>query len=389
MKIPKLRFKEFSGEWEEKILEQLCDDFIVPMRDKPKDLTGIIPWCRIEDFKGKYLSTSKSNQGVSKETVEEMNLKIFPIDTLLVSCSANLGKCAIVKKELITNQTFIGLIPNKDTITIEYFYYLMTLQEKKLNLISTGTTISYLSKDEFKNYKVLLSLNLQEQEKIADFLSSVDKKISITEEKLNLFKEYKKGVMQKIFTQKLRFKDSNGNNYPDWEEKRLGDIANFLDEKRKPLKEKDRELKQGVYPYYGSSGIIDYIDSYLFDKELILLSEDGANIVTRNSRICFLAKGKYWVNNHAHVIEGRKEINQIFLCEYLENLDYKKLNTGTAQPKLNQEVCKNILINLPTLEEQEKIGDFLSSIDNKIENLSNKLENLKDFKKGLLQKMFI
>ena len=158
-KVPSLRFKEFSGEWEEKKLEDLCENFIVPMRDKPKDLTGIIPWCRIEDFNGKYLSSSKTNQGVSEEVVKEMNLKIFPIDTLLVSCSANLGKCAIIKKNLITNQTFIGLVPIKNKIHIEYFYYLMLLQERKLNLMSSGTTISYLSKDEFNKTYANLGKN--------------------------------------------------------------------------------------------------------------------------------------------------------------------------------------------------------------------------------------
>ena len=102
--VPEIRFKEFSGEWEEKKLNKVIDNFIVPMRDKPKDLTGNIPWCRIEDFDGMYLSKSKTNQGVTKETIKNMNLKVYPTDTLLVSCSADLGRCAIVKNKLITNK---------------------------------------------------------------------------------------------------------------------------------------------------------------------------------------------------------------------------------------------------------------------------------------------
>lgn len=183
---------------------------------------------------------------------------------------------------------------------------------------------------------------------------------------------------------KLRFKEFT----EDWEEKKLGEISNFLDEKRKPLKDNERSKKRGIYPYYGASGIIDYIDDYIFDKELILLGEDGANILTRNSKLAFLAKGKYWVNNHAHVIEGKKNINQYFLCEYLENLDYRQYNTGTAQPKLNQEICKKILIKIPTLQEQQKIADFLSCVDTKISLTEEKLENLKIYKKGIMQKIF-
>jgi len=122
-----LRFKNDDGadfdDWEEKRLDSFILNFIVPMRDKPKDLNGNIPWCRIEDFEGKYLSGSKSGKGVSFKTIKEMNLKVYPFNTLLVSCSANLGFCSIVKKELITNQTFIGLVPNESIINIEYLYY--------------------------------------------------------------------------------------------------------------------------------------------------------------------------------------------------------------------------------------------------------------------------
>ena len=183
---------------------------------------------------------------------------------------------------------------------------------------------------------------------------------------------------------KLRFKEFSG----EWEEKKLGEISNFLDGKRKPLKDSDRNNRKGIYPYYGASGIIDYIDDYIFDKELILLGEDGANILTRNTRLAFLATGKYWVNNHAHVIEGKKYVNQYFLCEYLEKLDYTQYNTGTAQPKLNQEICKNILVKLPYLKEQEKIGNFLSNIDKKISITEEKLDLFKEYKKGIMQKIF-
>lgn len=140
-------------DWDVITLSKYISDFIVPMRDKPTDLTGPIPWCRIEDFDGKYLTDSKTNQGVSSETIKKMNLKIFPVNTLLVSCSANLGKCAIVKKELITNQTFIGLVPNNN-VDIEYLFYKMSFEEKRLNDMATGTTISYLSREQFENYEI-------------------------------------------------------------------------------------------------------------------------------------------------------------------------------------------------------------------------------------------
>jgi type I restriction enzyme S subunit len=198
-RVPKLRFKEFksNGEWKEKKLYQFIEDFIVPMRDKPKDLTGNIPWCRIEDFDGMYLSKSKTNQGVTKETIKKMNLKIYPKNTLLVSCSADLGRCAIVKNELVTNQTFIGLVSQND-YDVRFLYYLMSNSKNKLNTLSTGTTISYLPRNEFENFEVKIPL-LEEQQKIANTLSSLDNLIEEQSKKIETLKEHKKGLMQKMF----------------------------------------------------------------------------------------------------------------------------------------------------------------------------------------------
>ncbi|MFI3327179.1 MAG: restriction endonuclease subunit S [Clostridia bacterium] len=150
----------------------------------------------------------------------------------------------------------------------------------------------------------------------------------------------------------------------DWEQREVQEIVDFYDEKRKPI-EADVRAK-GEYPYYGASGIIDYVEDYLFDSEMILLSEDGANIIDRNYRVCFLASGKYWVNNHAHVLKAKNQFVNSFVCESLERLSYEQYNTGTAQPKLNQDVCKNIVINVTNETEQTQIGTFFKTLDNLI-----------------------
>lgn len=198
------RIKEFSdGEWKQVSLKEIISDFIVPMRDKPKQLNGPIPWCRIEDFDGKYLNTSKSNQGVTYETVKNMNLKIFPKGTLLVSCSAYLGRCAIVKTELITNQTFIGLVPN-GKICVEFLFYIMCREEKNLNALSSGTTINYLSREQFEDYTIFIPTNVQEQIAIAEILSDIDNEIETLEQKLAKICQVKQGMMQQLLTGKIR-----------------------------------------------------------------------------------------------------------------------------------------------------------------------------------------
>jgi len=142
-----------------------------------------------------------------------------------------------------------------------------------------------------------------------------------------------------------------------------------------PLEEGKRE--KGSFPYYGASGIVDYVAGYLFDEELILLSEDGANITDRNYPVCFLASGKYWVNNHAHVLKAKSGYDNNFICNSMERKDYTNYNTGMAMPKLNQEVCRRIPVACPSFEEQKLIGDYLRSLDNLITLHQRKLNLLK------------
>lgn len=199
----KKRLPGFGGVWDVVQLKRIISEFIVPMRDKPTALTGPIPWCRIEDFDGKYLKKSLSNQGVDLNTVSKMNLKIFPVNTLLVSCSANLGRCAIVKQKLVTNQTFIGLVPS-DRIDVEFLYYKMSREDKNLNNMATGTTISYLSREQFENYEILIPSSKAEQTAISNILSDCDSEIAALEEKRDKYKEIKQGMMQQLLTGKIR-----------------------------------------------------------------------------------------------------------------------------------------------------------------------------------------
>lgn len=183
-------------------------------------------------------------------------------------------------------------------------------------------------------------------------------------------------------------KDSLGEVIPkNWEIKTLNDVCDFLDTQRIPIKDTDRTKMPGIYPYYGASGIIDYVNKYIFDEDLILLAEDGANIINRSTPIAFLVNGKIWVNNHAHVLKARPLIDRYYLCAYLESLKYDKYNTGTAQPKLNRETCEKLPVLIPPLPEQRKIANILSTWDKAIEKQRRLIEKLELRKKGLMQQL--
>ena len=189
---------------------------------------------------------------------------------------------------------------------------------------------------------------------------------------------------KKLNVPNLRFPEFQG----EWEKKRLEECVEFLDGLRKPIKSEDRKSEQGLYPYYGASGIIDYIDGYIFDGEYILLSEDGANIIDRNYRVAFIAKGKIWVNNHAHVLQPYDGFDINFLSETLERLNYAVYNTGTTMPKLNQEVCRNINLKIPTTKEQNKIGNLLSLLNKRIATQNKIIEDLKKLKSAIIEKLY-
>lgn len=171
----------------------------------------------------------------------------------------------------------------------------------------------------------------------------------------------------------------------DWEVVKLEQIVIFLDNLRRPIKSSER--KSGSYPYYGASGVIDYVDSYIFDDELLLLGEDGENILSRNLPLVYYVNEKCWINNHAHVLKCKDIVKPKYLLNKLESLDYTHLNSGTAQPKLNKERCKNIQIPLPPLPEQEAIAKALSDADAWIASLEQLIAKKRLIKQGAMQEL--
>lgn len=168
---------------------------------------------------------------------------------------------------------------------------------------------------------------------------------------------------------------------------KLSDLCEILDAKRKPLSALQRTKKQGIYPYYGAQGIIDHLDDYLLDGEYLLVAEDGANLETRNQPIANIAKGKIWVNNHAHVLGSNGKCPLNLLGFILNNMNISPYVTGCAQPKLNQENLRNIEIELPS--HIDRIASILSSLDCKIE-LNNKINaDLEEMAQAIFKNWFV
>ena len=183
----------------------------------------------------------------------------------------------------------------------------------------------------------------------------------------------------------LRFPEFVGSG--EWDIKNISSIAENLSNKRVPITSNVRE--KGEIPYYGSTGVIDYVKDFIFNENLLLISEDGANLIDRNYPIAYSISGKSWVNNHAHVLKPVNKFTQTLVEKYINSISIVDYITGQAQPKLNKANLNKIPIPLPqSPQEQQKIANCLSSLDQLITAETEKLSTLKDHKKGLLQQLF-
>jgi len=175
-----------------------------------------------------------------------------------------------------------------------------------------------------------------------------------------------------------------------WQTKTLNQITENLDNKRVPITKADRV--NGEYPYYGASGIVDYVAGYIFDCDTLLVSEDGANLLARSTPIAFPASGKYWVNNHAHILKFENMITQRFVEMYLESIPLDRYITGAAQPKLNQMALNSIPIPVAPFFEQQRIvrilGEAFDGITTAKANAEKNLQNARALSESYLQSVF-
>ena len=170
---------------------------------------------------------------------------------------------------------------------------------------------------------------------------------------------------------------------------KLCNCVEILDYKRIPISKKDRQSLKKIYPYYGAQGIIDYVDKYIFDGEYILVAEDGENLKSRNQSIATWAEGKFWVNNHAHILGKKENYNLKYIYYVLSLIDLSGLITGSAQPKLSQDNLSSLELNLPNIDIQNKVAEFLFNIDSKIQNNKKQIETLESLAKSIYDYWFV
>lgn len=400
--VPELRFPEFEDRWKLVHLNDLGDFTSggTPLKTKKSYWDGDIPWLTTGDINGKKIH--KASNYITQEGLENSSAKLVYKESILIAMygqGKTRGMSSILNFEAATNQACAIFQTNND---IKFMHQFLRKDYNKLRSLSNDGSQKNLSLTLLKNHQISVP-KLEEQQKVGDFFSKLDRQIELEEQKLGKLEEQKKGYMQQIFSQQLRFKDENGNDYPEWESEKLEDVANY---------------RRGSFPQpYGNKEWYDDIDGepfvqvYDVDSNMKLNEETkqkisekakpksvkgfkGDIVVTLQGSIGRVAILQYdaYIDRTLLLINSFKcPVNKDYFkyILYLLFLREKERAPGGTIKTITKSVLSNFKIQIPVLEEQEKIGNFFEKIDNSIGKQSDKVELLKDRKRGFLQKMFV
>ena len=370
--VPKLRFRQFKSDWEKLFL---------------KDITKINQGLQIAISERYTEPIEGGNFYITNEFLREGSKKKYFIkdapdsvlcsnDDILMTRTGNTGQVVTGVAGAFHNNFFKIKYSEKCSKWFLFFFLNSHKTQDNILKLAGTSTIPDLNHGDF--YKIGINLpSLPEQQKIASFLSAVDKKIQQLGRKKELLKTYKKGVIQKLFSQEIRFKDENGRDFPEWEKKRIGQllkIGSGRDYKR---------LNPGRIPVYGTGGIMTYVDDSLYDGESVGIGRKGTI-----DKPVFL-RGKFWTVDTLFYTHSFNQVLPNFVYSLFQQINWKKHNEASGVPSLSKNTIEKIKIMVPCIQEQQKIADYLSAIDKKIEAVSQQIEKTQTFKKGLLQQMFV
>ena len=312
----------------------------------------------------------KNDRRINRETFEKINKRtLLDVNDVLISTVGTLGKTAVVKEPInYTFQRSVGILkPNPEKVDSYFLKYLLDTDyyQKILTDASAGAIQKCIFISTLKSLPINLP-NIAIQQRTAKVLLELDRKIALNRQINQNLEALARQLYDYWFVQ-FDFPDANGKPYKSsggkmvynpilkreipegWENIKLAELVRLEDSKRIPLSTYERENRKGIYPYYGATGIMDYIDDYLFDDEIILLAEDGSTSDEHGFPIVQYVWGKVWVNNHAHIIYPQNPNHKIYTYFMLKLIPVKLIETGSIQKKINQDnLLKYNSIKVPT-----------------------------------------
>lgn len=381
--MPELRFPEFKGEWEaQKLGERTVKvgSGVTPKGGATSYVESGIPLLRSQNVRDNELSLADVAY-ISNHVHDNMSgSKVAAGDVLLNITGASIGRSCVVPeivREANVNQ-HVCIIRLRESASPKFLQTLLSsvYGQKWIFQSQAGGGREGLNFENIRSFKVNFP-SLPEQQKIADFLGAVDEKIGLLAKKKALLEDYKKGCMQKLFSRQLRFNDDNGNDFPDWEEKRLGDVLTIGSGRDHQF------LGTGSIPVYGTGGFMRNANDYLYDGESVCIGRKGTIDAP------FLVEGKFWTVDTLFYTHSFVDVLPKFLLAVFQQINWQKHNEASGVPSLSKGTIENLKAHIPQIDEQRKVANFLTAIDTKITLTTQKLDQAKAFKKGLLQQMFV
>lgn len=358
-----------------------------PSTKKPDNYkNGTIAWITPKDlstFSGRYIQSGERN--ITEIGLNSCSTQLLPKNTVLFSSRAPIGYVAIAANDVCTNQGFKSVIPNENTDPI-FLYYLLKYNKDKIESLGSGTTFKEVSGSTMKNIVVSVPKDKKIQERIASVLNSIDNKIEENERINNNLEQQAKVLYKDWFVDFTPF-STNGKLPARWRIGTVGDIIELHDSKRIPLSGAERDKMAKVYPYYGATSLMDYVDNYLFDGIYLLLGEDGTVVDSLGFPILQYVYGQFWVNNHAHIITGKEgfSVEELYLFFSLTNI--KSIVTGAVQQKVSQQNLKKVPAIIPSKEALCDFDEVIQPIFSQIRNLRAENEHLESLRDTLLPKL--
>lgn len=376
--MPELRFPEFEGEWEKKKIGDIAKVIGggTPNTSNEEFWEGDIPWVSSSDINANDIRTINISRYITENALKESATKLVPENSLLIVSRVGVGKLAVSREEICTSQDFSNVILDESQVSSYYLGYNLSSNVKIFDRISQGTSIKGFTNEDLKSIKVKFPI-LQEQTKIADFLSAVDEQISLLTEKQVKLQTYKRGVMQKLFSQELRFKDEHGADYPEWEKKKLGELLTVQSGRDY------KHLKEGDIPVFGSGGLMLFVEDFLYDGKSVCIGRKGTI-----DKPMFV-NGKFWTVDTLFYTNNFEGCIPEYIYQQFLNINWKRYNEAGGVPSLSKKIINNITIDISSISEQTKIANFLTAIDVQLEEVEAQIAQTKVFKQGLLQKMFV
>ena len=365
-KTPAIRFKGFTDTWEQHKLGEVAD--IVgggtPSTSNDDYWDGDIDWYAPAEI-ADQIYVASSERKITQQGYDNSSAKMLPVGTVLFTSRAGIGKTAILRKEGCTNQGFQSIVPHINELD-SYFIFSRSEEMKRYGeTVGAGSTFVEVSGKQMANMELMMPITMEEQVTIGSFFSNLDFLITLHQRKCDKLIQFKAAMLKKMFPQngadkpEIRFKG-----FTDaWEQRKVQDVADRFDNLRIPVAANLRV--HGTTPYYGANGIQDYVEGFTHDGEFVLVAEDGANDLKNYPVKC--VNGRIWVNNHAHVLQGKAGIaDNSFLAFAISQSDIESLLVGGGRAKLNAEALMSIEFRLPCLQEQYRIGEYLTQLDNLI-----------------------